>query len=179
MIGLSVLIALVLYVYLAKVAIQFLGKRAKSKLVKYLTIAIFVLIPTWDLIPGRLYFNHLCKKEGGIKIFKTIEVDKSYFQANGLVDEKKLSTSGNFVLEHKDDRRYSSIFHIAKFESVLREKPTEEVLGVEVHLVHYDGWLNANLSPQGSVRRCENYSPYKDVWTEVIKKAAVTSEGGK
>jgi hypothetical protein len=138
-----------------------------------------VLIPTWDIIPGWLYFNHLCAKEGGIKVFKTVEVDKSYFQPSGQVDEKKLSSSSNFVIEHKDDRRYSPIFHIAKFESVLQDKQTSEVLGIDVHLLHYGGWLNAYLFPQGSPSKCAGYSPYRDVWTEVIKPKSASPEGEK
>jgi hypothetical protein len=89
MFGLVVLLALGLYVYLAKVAVRFVGKRTQNKLAKYATIAVFVLIPTWDIIPGWLYFNHLCK-EAGVKVLKTVEVDKSYFLPNGEPNQERL-----------------------------------------------------------------------------------------
>lgn len=179
MFGLAVLVALGGYVYLAKVAVQFVRKRADSKFATYATIVIFVLIPTWDIVPGWLYFNHLCEKEGGIKVFKTIEVDKSYFQSNGHPDEKKLSISNRFMIARKDDRVYSAVFHVAKFETVLHDKQTNEVLAVDVHLAHYGGWLNAYLFPQGPPTKCAGYSPYRDVWTEVIKLEPAISEGRK
>lgn len=179
MFGLAVLVALGVYVYVAKVVVQFVGRRTQSNLAKYATIAVFVLIPTWDIIPGRLYFNHLCEKDGGIKVFKTVEVDKSYLTPNGQPDEKKLSMSSSFIIVHKDDREYSPIFHIAKFERVLQDKQTNEVLGIDVHLVHYGGWLNAYLFPQGPPTKCAGYSPYRDIWTEVIKPKSGNAEGGK
>src|SRR5262249_52622674 len=145
---------------------------------KYMTLAVFVLIPTWDILPGWLYFNYLCKKVGGIKVFKTVEVDKSYFQPNGQPDEKKLSSSGEFIIEHKDERSYSPIFHIAKFESVLRDKQTGEILGVDFYLSHHGGWLNASFGAQGPTTRCSEYSPYRSVWTEVLKPNSSNSEGG-
>jgi hypothetical protein len=138
---------------------------------------VFVLIPTWDIVPGKLYFQHLCEKEGGIKVLKTVEVDKSYFMPSGQPDEKQLSRS--FAIVHKDDRQYSRIFHIAKFESVLRDRQSNEVLGINVHLAHYGGWLAAYLFPQSSPTKCAGYSPYRDVWTEVIKPKPTGSERGK
>jgi hypothetical protein len=175
--GLAVLLALIAYVFLARAVAKAVEKKTGSKRAKYAAIAVFVLIPTWDVFPGWLYFNHLCEKEGGIKVLKTVEVDKSFFMPNGQPDEKQLSSS--FTVVHKDDREYSPVFHIAKFETVLHDKQTNEVLGVDVHLAHYGGWLKANLLPEGSSTRCRGYSPYRDVWTEVIKPKSVSPEGSK
>lgn len=177
MFGLAVLVVLGVYAYVAKAVAQFVGKRTESKLAKYATIAVFVLIPTWDIIPAQIYFSHLCEKEGGIKVFKTAEVDKSYFTPNGQPDEKKLSMSSRFTIVRKDNREYSPIFHVAKFESILHDKQVNEVLAVDVHLVHYGGWLNAYLFPQGPPAKCAGYSPYRDVWTEVIRLEPASSEG--
>ncbi len=74
MIGLSILLAVVVYVWLAR----FVAKRIKNRTAKYTVIAIFILIPTWDIIPGKLYFNHLCEKEAGLKIYKTVEGVEGY-----------------------------------------------------------------------------------------------------
>lgn len=175
--GLVVLLGLVAYYFIGRAVARVVEKKTGSKKAKYIAIAVFVLIPTWDIIPGWLYFNHLCEKEGGIKVFKTVEVDKSYFEPNGQPDEKKLSSS--FTIVHKDDRQYSPNFHIAKFESVLHDKQTDEVLGVDIHLAHYGGWLSANLFPEGPPAKCAGYSPYQDVWIEVIKPKTVSSEGRK
>jgi hypothetical protein len=172
-------LGLIAYVVLAKFIVSAIGKYTKSKAAKYVSIEVFVLIPTWDIVPGRLYFSHLCEREGGIKVFKTVELDKAYFLPNGQPDQTKLSMSDNFAMVRMDDRGYSPIFHIARFESALHDKQNDEVLGVDVHLAHYGGWLNAYLFPQGPPTRCAGYSPYRDVWTEIIRPKSTSSEGGK
>ena len=39
---------------------------------RLLVIAVFILIPTWDIIPGKIALNHYCKNEGGIKIYRSV-----------------------------------------------------------------------------------------------------------
>lgn len=75
MIALMILTALIVYVGIALLVI----KRLPSKKAKWIAIAVFVLIPTWDEIAGRLYFYVLCASEGGQKIYKTIEIGKEYY----------------------------------------------------------------------------------------------------
>lgn len=74
MIGLSILLAVVAYIWLAR----FVARRIENRAVKYTVIAVFILIPTWDVIPGKLYFNHLCENEAGLKIYKTVEGVEGY-----------------------------------------------------------------------------------------------------
>jgi len=72
--GFAVLLALIAYFFLARAVAKAVAKRTGSKKAKYAAIAVFVLIPTWDIIPGWLYFEYLCQKEGGQKIYKTVEL---------------------------------------------------------------------------------------------------------
>lgn len=164
---LGFVLALVAYYYLARFTVKVVTKRYPGKLARYVTIAVFALIPIWDIIPGHLYFQHLCEKEAGTKVFKVFEIDKSYFKPNGHPDEKKLAE--HFKSSTNVDRYYSSIFHITKFESSLQDRKTGEVLGVDVQLSYHGGWINANMFPVGSGTWCAGYSPYRDVWTEVFK----------
>lgn len=39
---------------------------------QFLVIAMFILVPSWDLIPGRLYHHHLCRTEAGVKVFNLV-----------------------------------------------------------------------------------------------------------
>src|SRR5207247_9250009 len=89
MIALSLLLVLVVYIYLARATVKAVGKLYPGWLAKALTIAVFVLIPTWDVIPGQLYFNHLCKTEAGQKIFKTVEVSPQYILKPSERDRSK------------------------------------------------------------------------------------------
>ncbi len=81
--GFFILLGLVAYVVLAKFIVSAIGKYTQSKAAKYSAIAVFVLIPTWDIIPGHLYFNYLCGKEAGTRVLKTVEVEKEYFLLDG------------------------------------------------------------------------------------------------
>lgn len=87
MIGLGFFLALILYIGLA-LLISYWARRGfdtpKAKhIAQALTLIIFALIPTWDIIPGKLYFNHLCETEGGLKIYKTAEEVEGLHQVEG------------------------------------------------------------------------------------------------
>jgi len=165
--GFFVLLGFVVYVVLAIFVVKVLEKYSGSKIAKYVAVAVFVLIPTWDIVPGQLYFQYLCKEQAGIKVFKQVEVERSYFKPNGQPDEEKLAD--HFKSSIKVDKYYSTMFHITRFESSLQDKKTGEVVGLSVQLSYHGGWLNANMFPVGSGTWCAGYSPYRDVWTEVIK----------
>jgi hypothetical protein len=166
MFGLSILVVLVVYAYLAKVAVTFAENRAKSKFARYATIAVFVLIPTWDIIPGHLYFNYLCGKEAGTSVLKTVEVEKEYFLSDGRPDDKRLSD--RFVQPHEFDKGFLPLFHIARFESTIQDKQSGEILGRATSLSHYGGWLSAYLFPLGNATTCPE-RVHTAIWGEVIK----------
>lgn len=75
MIGLTVLIVLALYIWAGYETV----KRLQTKKAKFIAVAIYALIPTWDVIVGRLYFHTLCSTEGGQKIYKSVEIGKEYY----------------------------------------------------------------------------------------------------
>jgi hypothetical protein len=155
MIGLAFLVVCGLYVCVALFVAKQVGKGTNSKFAKYATIAVFVLIPLWDIIPGKLYFQHLCETEAGVKVFKTVEVDQSYFKSNGKPDEKKFAERYPHV--SKFDRNFSPIFHIAKTESMIQDKQTEEILGTAKNFSHRSGWLNTFILVDAAGASCPAY----------------------
>lgn len=88
MIGLGFLLALIVYILIA-VTLAVWAPRAIFNTSRARTIAAivvvstFVLIPTWDIIPGKLYFDHLCATEGGLKIYKAVEGVEGFFYETG------------------------------------------------------------------------------------------------
>ena len=40
-----------------------------------ITVALMILVPFGDVIPGKIYFSYICNKEGGMVIDKVVEVD--------------------------------------------------------------------------------------------------------
>ena len=83
MIGLGFFLALIFYIGLALLVSYWIRRpfstpKAKG-IAQALTLLTFVFIPTWDIILGKLYFNHLCETEGGLKIYKTVEGVEGFY----------------------------------------------------------------------------------------------------
>lgn len=165
--GFFVLLGLIAYVVMAKFIVKAIGKYSESKVARYGAIAVFVLIPTWDIVPGQAYFHHLCRKDAGVKVFKTVQVEKAYFLPNGEPDQKKLAERFEGPLKFDDE--FSRLFHIRMAVGSVVEKQTGETLGTATNLSHFGGWVAANLFPQGPPDNCPGYSVYSDLWKSVIK----------
>lgn len=76
MIGLMIFIFVpVAYLYIAYKVVQVVVKKTQKKVYWILTAAFFILIPTWDVIIGKLYFNYLCQTKGGLKVYEGVKVD--------------------------------------------------------------------------------------------------------
>lgn len=157
MIALTLFLALVIYGLLAWFALRMLGwlgricafSKISTRVVQGVTLALFVLFPTWDIIPSRLYFEHLCETEAGIKVFKTVEVDQSYFRADGMPDDRKLVE--HYVQTNKRTPDFSSWAHITKVEGAIQDKATGELLGVATDFSYYGGWVVATIAPMSPV----------------------------
>ena len=176
MFGLAVLVALGMYVYLAKAFSQFVGRRSCSVLAQYATMAVFVLVPTWDIIPGHLYFNYLCDKQAHTYVLKTVKIDKEFFLSDGRPDEKRLSEY--FSQPSKANPKFS-FFHITRHESGIHDIKTGEVLGRAISFSYFGGWLNAYLFPQGPPTTCPEYhGSHGMIWQEVIRQKNDSSEKG-
>lgn len=180
MFGLAFLVVCGLYGWLALFAAKQVGKGTGSRVAKYVTIAVFALIPTWDILPGQLYHEHLCKTEGGVKVFKTIEVDKAYFLPDGRPDEKTLQELVDW--HYTLDRGYSATFHITKTEGTLSDKETGDRLGTAIGFLHYGGWIEASILRLGAYTQCPQYpsgSAISILWHEVIQPVSDVREGRK
>ena len=182
MFGVAFLVACGLYIALALFVAKRVGKAWDSKLARYATIAMFVLLPTWDLIPGQLYHDHLCKTEGGIKVFKTIEIDRAYFLPNGQPDEKKIREQLLDRVVAEPDRTFSTLFHITKDQTFLVDKQTGERLGTTTDFWYYGGWFQASLLHLGSTTICPqdpNHDVYSDSLRDVVRPRVDTQLGGQ
>lgn len=75
MIGLTIIFLILLYVYITYKSIRFVATKTDKKRYWIATLLFFIFLPTWDVIIGKVYFNHLCKTEGGLKVYKNIQAD--------------------------------------------------------------------------------------------------------
>ncbi len=153
--GLAFLVVCGLYVYLATLAAQFIRRQTGSPLAQYATIAVFVLIPTWDIIPGRFYHQHVCETQGGIQLYKTVEVDKAYFLPDGRLDEKKLLE--RFDWQTTMDRDFSKVFHMTRHQGVLFDRENGEQLGTATEFWYYGGWLHTTILIEDAADTCPQF----------------------
>lgn len=186
MIALSLLIGLLIYLLLAWWAVRAVGwlvnicafPAVTKRVSQALCVAFFVLLPTWDIIPSRWYFQHLCETETGVKVFKTVELDKEYFMPTGKPDEKKLA--GQYSQPDKRDHEFSRWSHIVKIESSIQDKQTGEILGTATDFVYYGGWLGSRIAAM-SPTTCPaypNHSVHGTVWRGVFKPKQHSLQGG-
>lgn len=201
MIGLSILLAVVAYIWLAR----FVARRIQNRTAKYLVIALFVLIPTWDLIPGKLYFNHLCENEAGLKIYKAVEGVEGYRVyplASGLIWQAlekygykyvEIGSGNQFYRYALDSRgqvirqeisepmaRYAvgiaikpMLWNVKKVEEFVSDQQTKEMLSVRTTFSAQGNWLQVIFKPYlGGAASCQKVLPTsKDLYLNTLKPA--------
>ncbi len=100
MTGLIVLGLFLLYVAVA----MGLTVRARGRW-KLLVMAVFILIPTWDIIPGKIALAHYCEREGGIKVYRSVEGVEGFLIRGGTAYEEYFSRFGYKYIEIVKEKR--------------------------------------------------------------------------
>lgn len=110
---------------------------------------VALLLPFADSIAGRIYFNHLCSTEAGVKVYQTVELPAEYWDAqgkprflaaNGFVDMKLLPN--RFEWRNVDEPYVDSPIKIEKSRWKLIDKETQNILGERITYMRHFGWLN-------------------------------------
>jgi len=156
------------YVGIAAV-LYFIAKTWKGKT---FVILLFVLIPVADVIVGRIYFHQLCTKQAGQEIYRVVELGDEYYLKPGEADTSTWAVNmapftrsdGAKINKEKFrldfdvpfstvDRNYVKGLYISKYERVIKDKRSNEVLSQSVSLGHNGGWVknNSGLHPRGGV----------------------------
>jgi hypothetical protein len=75
-------LAILTIVIVGAVLIVFVARRFGSGRGQFaaglLTVFIIALIPTWDVIIGRIEFHRLCAAKGGLRIYKQVRLDPKF-----------------------------------------------------------------------------------------------------
>jgi len=147
-----------IYFIIALVIIYKLMKRyqGKRKWRYFLLLAFLFYLPVgWDVILGRIYFNYLCHKDGGIHIYQTVELGAEYWNKD---DSPKFYTDrGDFDEDFFDGRyEHRAVWSDSKFKTtlpVLRDlwliidSKTGRVLGTRVSYLYINGWVTETWQP--------------------------------
>lgn len=123
------------------------------------TFLLFFCVPFADEIAGRIYFNHLCATEAGVKVYHTVELPAEYWDEKGkprFYDE----TNGNLRLPTDKYEWSSSVeryqLGVEKNISFMREKNKGDVLNERVLFTYWGGWLSRNFTPNHSAMSCSS-----------------------
>lgn len=121
-------------------------------------VAVFLitlLLPVSDEIAGRIYFNHLCETEAGVKVYKTIELPAEYWDKDG--NPLFMNSRGVLNMKMLGDRfewkrqinPYINNFalRINNYQRMLYDKQSQKVLGEENSFSRGFGWILNNFSP--------------------------------
>jgi len=119
---------------------------------------IMLLFPVSDEIAGRIYFNHLCETEAGVKVYQTIELPAEYWDKDGkpkFYDEN----TGNFTLPKGkfykvDSKKKTRLFGIEEHRSFVLEINTQEILSEDLLFRYWGGFISKNLTPNNTAISC-------------------------
>ena len=167
MIALMMLTALLVYALIALLATRLLAhipkKRTTRWAVALLVLAVFALIPTWDIVPGRLFFAHLCETEGGLKVYKVVKFHTDwdghtpapFMNDRGFFDP---SYFGNrYMWGHTTEKVPPSLVNIEKDTDFIFDTSTKQKLGEHVRLIYRGGWLVNSTGLHVSGKVCRGY----------------------
>lgn len=79
MAGLAVLFIIFLYVFIGRTILDKVQKKYKTEKSSLITLALIILIPTWDVILGFPIYASLCLFQSGPKIYKTVDNVEGYY----------------------------------------------------------------------------------------------------
>lgn len=105
MLGAMIVGSFYLYIWLAITVVRKVYEKTQSLTKKRIVIAIFVLIPTWDIILGYPIYAYLCATQAGIKIYKTVDnVEGFYVGENPNGQSILLPHEGYRFIDYKDQK---------------------------------------------------------------------------
>lgn len=142
------------------------GKRFKPRGAKLAVgvgiVALVFLVLFGDEIAGRVYLNHLCANEAGVKVYHTVELPAEYWDEAGR--PRFFNQYGNlnrdFWMKELDEsggkvERSSTIFAIDKSTSLVKGRPSQKVLAEITTYRYWGGWVRRNFSPHNTANSCE------------------------
>ena len=159
---------------------KFIKKSLSLKITGGLTVfLIMLLFPVSDEIAGRIFFNHLCETEAGVKVYQTIELPAEYWDKDGkpnFYDE----SSGNFTLPSGKfykvySKKVNRRFGVQERRTFILDIHTQKIIGEKPWFLYWGGYIKRNLTPHNSATSCGGD------WNEFVEKQfkQTATKGGK
>jgi len=163
---------LVVGLLIAWAVVSQLCERKSKRNAWLIGIIVIILIPTLDVILGRIYFHTLCTVQGGAKIYKQVELSSEYWDEEGVPiyiygQYPKYANRVRSELEEKFYARYQkrskttmrrpNFFNIEKDLTTVTDSQTKELLGTFTTIIYFGGWLvNTTAIGGASGTHCPN-----------------------
>lgn len=188
MIALGFLLLVIVYLILSvlltwAVARRIGNKQVRTKVIVTMTL-VFLLIPTWDEILGRYYFERLCASEGGVKVFRTVELGPKYWNEdgtpkflknNGDLDESILG--GKYSFSYGRYQRASQLFRITKAQYKVVDNSSGETIATYTLVGYLHGWFLGLMPGPISVGCPSGESIFEQLIGKAFRLAASPKEG--
>jgi hypothetical protein len=104
MIGFTILVVIALYWWLASTIVGKVYAKTQSLTKKRIAIAIFILIPTWDVILGFPIYAYLCMTQSGTKIYKTVDNVEGFYVGKLDSNHPYPPRQGYRYMDYKDEK---------------------------------------------------------------------------
>jgi hypothetical protein len=146
---------------------------------RLLSIVTFMLIPIWDIIPGRLYFHFLCATEAGLTVYRTVELPEEHWNPDGTVKVVRMNKwphkrliGGKYVVELLPGSRIVPLFRIVKRTWRIRDVNTDQIIAERIDLEYWGGWLANNVLPHVTPVSCSqsDVPAYSDVYPQIFTR---------
>ena len=153
------------------------GKTVTGVVMGVLVFLFVMVAPVADEIAGRIYFNHLCKTEAGVKVYQTIELPAEYWDEDGkprFYDESNgnLNLPVGFIEWETTTEKYP--LHLEKVISVMREKESGKKLNERVLFFYWSGWVVRNFSPHNTGTSCgSDVTAYTEYINKVFRSRSI------
>jgi len=110
---LLIVIAIILYGAFALFLVSFVRNHAQKSIYKWLTVIFVILLPTWDVVLGKIVYSIACRYVPKVAIYETAETDGIYYE--GMYDYiYELDRIGNEPLSER--------IQVGTISDVFREK---------------------------------------------------------
>ena len=174
-----VCIALVVLVGRKFIRAGFLIKIAISSVI----FLVLLILPVADEIAGRIYFNHLCETEAGVKVYQIIELPAEYWNEDGspkFYDD----SNANFTLPVNhfewESRKEKYLFHVERNDYLMKEQATGIELNERTLFRYWGGWISRNLSSHNTAVSCgSDLVSYSNYVSQIFKPEKLNQKGDK
>jgi hypothetical protein len=178
--GALVLLALAVILVVTSIVTVNVVRRAKTETGKLLaSVAIpivAILVVFGDELAGVVYMHALCRGEGGIRIYKTVELPAIYFKEASqefwdgyMPDDKKLKP--RFDLHFEDSKRP---LRLERSRFVIIDTTNGETLGESVRFGVRCGWFQSIFGLQCGYG-CPAGRPIGQLYKQVFRRVHSTN----